>query len=105
VVQRALKALEHAGLVEIERGRIHVIDAEALSGWTDQTVAKPIASGVFATASPSRGRGAKAPELRMIVRLWRRRSRTNSVSTSAWISVASFDNARQPPKLQDAAAR
>ena len=37
VVQRALKALEHAGLVESERGRIHVIDVEALSTWTEQT--------------------------------------------------------------------
>jgi CRP-like cAMP-binding protein len=59
VVQRALKALEHAGLVEIERGRIHVIDAEALSGWTEQTVAKPIASGVPAPAPPSGDHGAR----------------------------------------------
>jgi CRP-like cAMP-binding protein len=36
VVQRALKAFEHAGLVEIDRGRIHVIDVAALSGWTSE---------------------------------------------------------------------
>jgi CRP/FNR family transcriptional regulator, cyclic AMP receptor protein len=43
VVQRALKAFEHAGLVEIDRGRIQVIDVAALSGWTsDQTLAQPL---------------------------------------------------------------
>ena len=49
VVQRALKALEHAGLVESERGRIHVIDAEALSTWTEQTAARPTPSPVAAS--------------------------------------------------------
>src|SRR5262249_46900216 len=34
VVHRSLKTLEHAGLVEIDRGGIQVIDVEALSGWT-----------------------------------------------------------------------
>jgi CRP-like cAMP-binding protein len=33
VVQRALKTLEHAGLVEMARGRIQIIDLEALDGW------------------------------------------------------------------------
>ena len=43
VVQRALKAFEHAGLVEIDRGQIHVIDVAALSGWTsEQTIAQPL---------------------------------------------------------------
>jgi CRP-like cAMP-binding protein len=34
VVQRALKTLEHVGLIETRRGRILVIDIEALDGWT-----------------------------------------------------------------------
>jgi CRP/FNR family transcriptional regulator len=33
VVQRALKALEHAGLIQMARGRIQVVDVEALNGW------------------------------------------------------------------------
>src|SRR5262245_47092142 len=33
VVQRALKTLELAGLVEMARGRIQIIDLEALDGW------------------------------------------------------------------------
>jgi CRP-like cAMP-binding protein len=49
VVQRALKALEHAGLVESERGRIHVIDVEALSTWTEQTAVRPPRSPVAAS--------------------------------------------------------
>jgi CRP-like cAMP-binding protein len=32
VVQRALKTLEHVGLIQLARGRIQVIDAEALDG-------------------------------------------------------------------------
>ena len=35
VVQRALKALERAGLIELTRGRIRVVDVEALDAWTD----------------------------------------------------------------------
>jgi CRP-like cAMP-binding protein len=34
VVQRALKALENAGLIEMARGRIGIIDVEALDTWT-----------------------------------------------------------------------
>jgi CRP/FNR family cyclic AMP-dependent transcriptional regulator len=34
VVQRALKALENAGLIEMARGRIGIIDVEALNTWT-----------------------------------------------------------------------
>ena len=34
VVQRALKTLEHVGLIQMRRGRIQVIDVEALDGWT-----------------------------------------------------------------------
>jgi Crp-like helix-turn-helix domain len=49
VVQRALKALDHAGLVESERGRIHVIDVEALSTWTEQTAVRPPRSPVAAS--------------------------------------------------------
>ena len=35
VVQRALKTLEHAGLIQMMRGRIHIIDVDALDGWSD----------------------------------------------------------------------
>jgi CRP/FNR family transcriptional regulator, cyclic AMP receptor protein len=35
VVQRALKTLEHVGLIQMAHGRIQVIDPEALDGWTD----------------------------------------------------------------------
>ena len=35
VVQRSLKTLEHAGLIQMARGRIQVIDLEALEGWSD----------------------------------------------------------------------
>jgi CRP-like cAMP-binding protein len=34
VVQRALKTLEHAGFVQMARGRIFVIDVDALEGWS-----------------------------------------------------------------------
>jgi CRP-like cAMP-binding protein len=35
VVQRALKTLEHAGLIQMARGRIQIIDLEALEGWSN----------------------------------------------------------------------
>jgi DNA-binding transcriptional regulator YhcF (GntR family) len=35
VVQRALKTLEHAGLIQLARGRIQIIDVEALDGWSE----------------------------------------------------------------------
>jgi len=35
VVQRGLKTLEHAGLIHMTRGRIQIIDVEALDGWSD----------------------------------------------------------------------
>jgi len=35
VVQRALKTLEHAALIQMARGRIHVVDVDALDGWSD----------------------------------------------------------------------
>ena len=35
VVQRALKTLDHAGLIHMTRGRIHIIDVEALAGWSE----------------------------------------------------------------------
>ena len=37
VVQRALKTLEHAGLIQMGRGRIRVIDVEGLSMWISST--------------------------------------------------------------------
>jgi CRP-like cAMP-binding protein len=35
VVQRALKTLEHAGLIQMARGRIQILDVEALDGWSE----------------------------------------------------------------------
>ena len=35
VVQRALKTLEHAGLIHMARGRTQIIDLEALEGWAE----------------------------------------------------------------------
>ena len=35
VVQRALKTLEHAGLIQMARGRTQIIDLEALEGWAE----------------------------------------------------------------------
>jgi CRP-like cAMP-binding protein len=35
VVQRALKTLEHAGLIEMARGQIQIIDVRALQGWAE----------------------------------------------------------------------
>jgi CRP-like cAMP-binding protein len=43
VVQRALKTLEHAGLIQMARGRLQIIDVEALASWTESesTVVSP----------------------------------------------------------------
>jgi CRP-like cAMP-binding protein len=38
VVQRALKTLERAELIEMTRGRIHVLDVEALDAWTESGI-------------------------------------------------------------------
>jgi CRP-like cAMP-binding protein len=35
VVQRALKTLEHAGVIQMARGRIRITDGEALSVWIE----------------------------------------------------------------------
>ena len=35
MVQRALKTLEHAGLISMARGRIQIIDVAALEGWSE----------------------------------------------------------------------
>lgn len=35
VVQRALKTLENAGVIQMARGRIRITDAEALSVWIE----------------------------------------------------------------------
>jgi CRP/FNR family cyclic AMP-dependent transcriptional regulator len=42
VVQRALKTLEHAGLIQMARGRVHIIDVEALDGWSGSSVLHPL---------------------------------------------------------------
>jgi hypothetical protein len=40
VVQRALKTLEHAGLIQMARERIQIIDLEALEGWSESSFYK-----------------------------------------------------------------
>jgi CRP/FNR family transcriptional regulator len=35
VVQRALKELERAGAIRLERARIHILDLDALSRWSN----------------------------------------------------------------------
>jgi CRP-like cAMP-binding protein len=69
VVQRALKTLEHAGLIQMARGRIQIIDVEALDGWSEakstelrrplsrnegaeNREASPLKRGVVGTDSP-----------------------------------------------------
>jgi CRP-like cAMP-binding protein len=43
VVQRALKTLEHAGVIEMSRERIRILDVDALGVWIDaeHTIAAP----------------------------------------------------------------
>jgi CRP-like cAMP-binding protein len=41
VVQRALKTLEHAGLIEMARGQIRIIDVAALAAWTGEKARTP----------------------------------------------------------------
>jgi CRP/FNR family transcriptional regulator len=53
VVQRALKTLEHVGLIDIHRGRIRIIDVGALSGWISEPAVTP--SGAVA-ATPAQKR-------------------------------------------------
>ena len=48
VVQRALKTLEHAGFIQMARGRILVFDVDALDGWSEaesRLCAAPVAEG------------------------------------------------------------
>jgi hypothetical protein len=35
VVQRARKTLEHAGLIQMARGRVQIIDLDALESWSE----------------------------------------------------------------------
>jgi hypothetical protein len=35
VVQRALKTLEHAGVIQMTRARIRILDVDALGVWID----------------------------------------------------------------------
>jgi hypothetical protein len=54
VVQRALKTLEHAGLIQMARGRIQIIDLDALEGWSES---KSMRSGREASAPQYDARG------------------------------------------------
>src|SRR5215510_4355117 len=58
VVQRALKTLEHAGLVQMARGRIQIIDVDALDGWSDSE------SSVLHATSPNNGEMNNRPQRR-----------------------------------------
>jgi len=54
VVQRALKTLERAELIETRRGRVHVVDVDALDGWTasgDERGLNPNREGLQPTTS------------------------------------------------------
>ena len=41
VVQRALKTLEHAGVIQMARGQIRIVDVDALSLWIESERASP----------------------------------------------------------------
>jgi hypothetical protein len=47
------RSLPLGEVVEGERGLIHLIDAEALAGWTEQTAARPTTSPGAASRQPS----------------------------------------------------
>src|SRR5262249_43705444 len=51
VVQRALKTLEHAGFIQMARGRIQIIDVDALDGWSDSE--SSLFRSLSRTATPS----------------------------------------------------
>jgi hypothetical protein len=54
VVQRALKTLEHAGVIQMTRGRIRIIDVEGLNLWIESE------SGVFdVSAVPGTNRSTR----------------------------------------------
>jgi len=57
VVQRALKTLEHAGFIQMARGRISVIDVDALEGWSESESGLLTGSGY----RPHRPVAAKQP--------------------------------------------
>jgi len=54
VVQRALKTLERAELIEMRRGRIHVIDVDALNGWTESRHEQAVDAS-YQSAAPAIG--------------------------------------------------
>jgi CRP/FNR family cyclic AMP-dependent transcriptional regulator len=58
VVQRALKTLEHAGLIQMARGRIQVIDVEALDTWAEFT-SNVLSNRSAGPAHKSSGRGSR----------------------------------------------
>src|SRR5262249_29954824 len=56
VVQRVLKTLEHAGLIQMARGRIQIIDVDALEGWSESRVLRPVSRN----ESPENSRRARS---------------------------------------------
>jgi CRP-like cAMP-binding protein len=59
VVQRALKTLEHAGLIQMARGRIQIIDLEALEGWSgseSMNSGREVPSTAVSVTSPTQSR-------------------------------------------------
>jgi CRP-like cAMP-binding protein len=58
VVQRALKTLEHAGFIHMARGRIQIIDVEALNGWSDSE--SSLFRSVSRNAAPSNSTRARS---------------------------------------------
>jgi CRP-like cAMP-binding protein len=54
VVQRALKALEHAGAIEMARGRVRIVDVHELEAWSEAGSSAPAAAVVEGAAGPPR---------------------------------------------------
>jgi CRP-like cAMP-binding protein len=61
VVQRALKTLERAGLVELARGRITIVDPEALRAWTELALGSvPLRAGPIGRPGSRRATASRA---------------------------------------------
>lgn len=54
VVQRALKTLERAGAIRMRRGRIHIVDVEALDAWTERRSPPPTIAAVALSSKTKR---------------------------------------------------
>lgn len=73
VVQRALKTLEDAGVIQMARGRIRIVDVETLKVWIEsgQAIAVSGAVGAQRTNHPNRRRASAKPVLDTVIALRR----------------------------------